>query len=116
MVLTSARGQAELVGPLVPIPDHGPCPHNGHWAFAASDAGSGVACGRHSRRHTCSRARHLWHRRGEGPAYQALVVVLLGVIIYAFLNGRRERAGQIPQPADLPDDTPAAAVQPTAPA
>jgi len=53
---------------------------------------------------------------GYQAVYQALVVVLLGVIIYAFLNGRRERVGQIPQPADLPDDTPAAAGQLTAPA
>src|SRR5271165_4295038 len=46
---------------------------------------------------------------GYQAVYQALVVVLLGVIIYAFLNGRRERAGRIPQPADLPDDTAAQA-------
>jgi hypothetical protein len=34
---------------------------------------------------------------------------LAGFILYAVLNGRRERAGRIPQPADLPDDTAAEA-------
>ena len=42
---------------------------------------------------------------GYQAVYQALVVVLFGIILYAVLNGRRERAGRIPQPADLPDDT-----------
>ena len=48
---------------------------------------------------------------GYQAVYQALVIVLLGVIIYAVLNGHRERAGQIPQPADNPPDDGA---QPTA--
>ncbi len=41
---------------------------------------------------------------GYQAVYQALVIVLLGVIIYAVLNGHRERAGQIPQPVDNPPD------------
>ena len=48
---------------------------------------------------------------GYQAVYQALVIVLLGVIIYAVLNGHRERAGQIPQPADNP---PGDRAQPTA--
>jgi basic amino acid/polyamine antiporter, APA family len=43
---------------------------------------------------------------GYQAVYQAVVVVLFGVILYAFLNGRRERAGEIPQPADNPPDAP----------
>jgi APA family basic amino acid/polyamine antiporter len=46
---------------------------------------------------------------GYQAVYQALIVVLFGIILYAFLNGRRERAGQIPQPADNPPDDAAAA-------
>jgi basic amino acid/polyamine antiporter, APA family len=46
---------------------------------------------------------------GYQAVYQALIVVLFGIILYAVLNGRRERAGRIPQPADLPDDTAAQA-------
>jgi basic amino acid/polyamine antiporter, APA family len=42
---------------------------------------------------------------GYQAVYQALVVVLFGIILYAVLNGRRERSGRIPQPMDLPDDT-----------
>jgi len=57
---------------------------------------------------------------GYQAVYQALVIVLLGVIIYAVLNGHRERAGQIPQPVDNPPDDgaqpTAAAGQPPAPA
>jgi len=64
----------------------------------------------------------LWVNFSSGyqAVYQALVIVLLGVVIYAVLNGHRERAGRIPQPADNPPDdgvqpTPAAG-QPSAPA
>jgi hypothetical protein len=32
------------------------------------------------------------------------VVVLIGVIIYAFMKARRERLGQVPAPADLPPE------------
>jgi len=41
---------------------------------------------------------------GYQAVYQTLVVVLIGIIIYAILNGRRERSAQIPQPADNPPD------------
>ena len=33
---------------------------------------------------------------GYQAVYQALVVVLAGIVLYAFLNARRERSGQIP--------------------
>jgi basic amino acid/polyamine antiporter, APA family len=42
---------------------------------------------------------------GYSAVYQAMVVVLAGIILYAFIRARRERLGQIPAPAD-----PAAAV------
>ena len=65
---------------------------------------------------------------GYQAVYDALVVVLVGVILYAFLTARREDVGQIPEPVDNPpDDTsaeapatagyaPTAAGQPPAPA
>jgi APA family basic amino acid/polyamine antiporter len=40
--------------------------------------------------------------------YQALILVLAGIVLYAFLNARRERIGQIPEPADNPPDDTAA--------
>jgi basic amino acid/polyamine antiporter, APA family len=40
---------------------------------------------------------------GYAAVYQAMVVVLAGVILYAFLQARRERLGQIPVPTDLTD-------------
>ena len=47
---------------------------------------------------------------GYPAVYQALILVLAGIILYAFLNARRERLGQIPEPADNPpDDTAASA-------
>jgi hypothetical protein len=40
----------------------------------------------------------------------ALILVLAGIVLYAFLNARRERLGQIPEPADnRPEDTAAPA-------
>jgi basic amino acid/polyamine antiporter, APA family len=39
---------------------------------------------------------------GYQAVYQALVVVLAGVVVYAFLKARRERLGQVPAPADNP--------------
>jgi basic amino acid/polyamine antiporter, APA family len=58
----------------------------------------------------CSVLFSLWVTFASGyqAVYQALIVVLVGVILYAFLNGRRERTGEIPQPADNPPDDPAA--------
>src|SRR5580658_6326264 len=38
---------------------------------------------------------------GYSAVYQAMVVVLAGVILYAFVRAHRERTGQIPAPADL---------------
>jgi basic amino acid/polyamine antiporter, APA family len=42
---------------------------------------------------------------GYQAVYDALVVLLIGVILYAFLNARREDTGAIPEPADNPPDT-----------
>jgi len=41
---------------------------------------------------------------GYQAVYDALVVVLIGIILYAFLNARREDTGAIPEPADNPPD------------
>ncbi len=38
---------------------------------------------------------------GYSAVYQAMVVVLAGIILYAFVRARRERLGQVPVPADL---------------
>jgi basic amino acid/polyamine antiporter, APA family len=45
---------------------------------------------------------------GYQAVYQAMILVLAGIILYAFLNARRERLGQIPEPADNPPDDTAA--------
>ena len=37
---------------------------------------------------------------GYQVVYQALVVILAGMIIYAFLNARRQRLGEVPEPVD----------------
>jgi APA family basic amino acid/polyamine antiporter len=39
---------------------------------------------------------------GFAAVYQALVAILAGLIIYPFLKARRERLGQVPEPADNP--------------
>lgn len=39
---------------------------------------------------------------GYQVVYQALVVLLGGLVVYAFLNGRRERLGETPMPVDAP--------------
>jgi basic amino acid/polyamine antiporter, APA family len=39
---------------------------------------------------------------GYQVVYQALVVLMAGVVLYAFLNGRRERLGEVPMPLDAP--------------
>jgi basic amino acid/polyamine antiporter, APA family len=41
---------------------------------------------------------------GYRAVYQALVVVLAGVVVYAFMKARRERLGQVAPPADLPPE------------
>jgi APA family basic amino acid/polyamine antiporter len=37
---------------------------------------------------------------GYSAVYQAMVVVLAGIILYAFIRARRERLGQVPAPID----------------
>jgi APA family basic amino acid/polyamine antiporter len=39
---------------------------------------------------------------GYQVVYQALVVVFAGLVLYAFLNARRERLGDIAEPVDNP--------------
>ena len=39
---------------------------------------------------------------GYQAIYQTLVAVLAGIVLYAFLNARRENLGQIPDPVDNP--------------
>ena len=41
---------------------------------------------------------------GYQAVYQALVVLLAGLILYAFLNARRQRLGEASEPVDLPDE------------
>jgi len=48
-------------------------------------------------------------RLGYQVVYQALVVILAGLILYAFLNARRQRLGEAAEPVDLPDQVPAEA-------
>jgi APA family basic amino acid/polyamine antiporter len=38
---------------------------------------------------------------GYSAVYQAMVIVLAGVILYAFIRARRERLGQVPAPVDI---------------
>ncbi len=45
---------------------------------------------------------------GYSAVYEAVVVVLAGIIIYAFLNARRETVGQVQAPVDNPPDDSAA--------
>jgi len=40
---------------------------------------------------------------GYQVVYQALVVILAGLILYAFLNARRQRLGEAGEPVDLPE-------------
>jgi APA family basic amino acid/polyamine antiporter len=39
---------------------------------------------------------------GYAAVYQAMVVVLAGIILYAFIRARRERTGEALAPVDLP--------------
>lgn len=41
---------------------------------------------------------------GYQVVYQALLVILIGLILYAFLNARRERLGEATEPVDIPPD------------
>src|SRR5580692_899584 len=38
---------------------------------------------------------------GYSAVYQAMVVVLVGIILYAFIRAHQERTGQVPVPADV---------------
>jgi len=49
---------------------------------------------------------------GYQVVYQALVVILAGLILYAFLNARRQRLGEADEPVDLPSETSAELTQP----
>ncbi len=42
---------------------------------------------------------------GYQVVYQALVVLFVGVVLYAFLNARRQRLGEAPEPVDLPSES-----------
>jgi basic amino acid/polyamine antiporter, APA family len=39
---------------------------------------------------------------GYSAVYQAMVVVLVGIILYAFIRAHEENTGRIPAPVDLP--------------
>jgi APA family basic amino acid/polyamine antiporter len=41
---------------------------------------------------------------GYQVVYQALVVILAGLVLYAFLNARRQRLGKTAEPVDLPPE------------
>jgi len=43
---------------------------------------------------------------GYQVVYQALVVILVGLVLYAFLNARRERLGETAEPIDNPPEMP----------
>jgi len=43
---------------------------------------------------------------GYQVVYQALVVILAGLVLYAFLNARRQRLGEAIEPVDNPVDEP----------
>ena len=45
---------------------------------------------------------------GYQSVYQALILVLAGVVLYAFLKARREDTGQVPAPRDNPPVSPQA--------
>ncbi len=45
---------------------------------------------------------------GYQVVYQALLVILAGLILYAFLNARRQRLGEAAEPTDLPPEAPEA--------
>ena len=51
---------------------------------------------------------------GWSAVYQAMVLVLAGVILYAFIAGWRERTGQVPEPAEVAPADQGAAVAVTA--
>src|SRR5664280_879130 len=46
---------------------------------------------------------------GYQVVYQALVVILAGLVLYAFLKARRERLGEVAEPVDNPETEPTGA-------
>jgi APA family basic amino acid/polyamine antiporter len=50
---------------------------------------------------------------GYQVVYQALVVILVGIVLYAFLNARRQRLGETAEPVDNPVDEPMIEPSPT---
>jgi APA family basic amino acid/polyamine antiporter len=50
---------------------------------------------------------------GYQVVYQAMVVILAGLIVYAFLNARRQRLGETAEPVDNPVDEPVIEPSPT---
>ena len=50
---------------------------------------------------------------GYQSVYQALILVLAGVVLYAFLKARRENTGQVAAPDDVPAE-PGPSVSPQA--
>jgi APA family basic amino acid/polyamine antiporter len=50
---------------------------------------------------------------GYQVVYQALVVILVGLVLYAFLNARRQRLGETAEPVDNPVDEPMIEPSPT---
>ena len=53
---------------------------------------------------TCGVLFSMWvtFAAGYQSVYQALILVLAGVVVYAFLKAHREDTGQVPAPADPP--------------
>jgi APA family basic amino acid/polyamine antiporter len=45
---------------------------------------------------------------GYQVVYQALVVILVGLVLYAFLNARRQRLGEAAEPTDFTTEEPVA--------
>jgi APA family basic amino acid/polyamine antiporter len=45
---------------------------------------------------------------GYQVVYQALVVILVGLVLYAFLNARRQRLGEAVEPTDFTTEAAAA--------
>ena len=41
---------------------------------------------------------------GYQSVYQAMLLLLLGIPVYAFLKAKRERLGQVEEPVDVPAD------------
>lgn len=41
---------------------------------------------------------------GYQVVYQAMLVLLIGLVLYAFLNARRERLGEAAEPVELPTE------------